>query len=217
MRRSVRDCPRIEEGGARDENARVSRVLVLHARLPEGPASPALEGLLARLPYGKRLELESRDEAGRHAGLAGLWIALEAAARVRGEVVSAGSLRFPQAGRPHLAGGPSFSITHGDTRVAAAVSDATLLGLDLEEFDPASCAERRRLERWTATEATLKAAGRGLRDAGSVALDEGLTAATLACDVYALVPVPLGPTVVASLASRARFDTLEVEEVCLPV
>ena len=200
----------------------MARVLVLHARLPDGPAPPVLAALLMRLPYAKRLELERRDAAGQAAALAGVWLALEAAARLRGCAVPAGSLRFPGSGRPHLAGGPSFSISHGVTRVAAAVSEDAGIGLDLEEVamdggDAVTMlAERRRLERWTATEATLKAAGRGLRDLRLVALDESRAMATLAGEVYRLAAVTMAERVVACLASSARIEAVEVAETILP-
>ena len=77
-------------------------------------------------------------------------------------------------------------------------------------------AERRRLERWTATEATLKAAGRGLRDLRLVALDESRAMATLAGEVYRLAAVTMAERVVACLASSARIEAVEVAETILP-
>ena len=106
--------------------------------------------------------------ARRSASLAGLWLALEGAARLRGRAADVASLRFPAGGRPQLAGGPFFSVSHGLTHVAAAVCESLEIGFDLEEADAgpgSSHGVREKLQRWTATEAALKAAGRGLREA----------------------------------------------------
>jgi phosphopantetheinyl transferase len=181
-------------------------VLVMHARLRGGAVPEALTRLLDQLPYAKRLDLERRDPGARRASLAGLWLALEGAARLRGCEVDVASLRFPADGKPYLEGGPHFSISHSPQHVAAAVCESVEIGLDLEEVDAGSgdsLAARQKLQRWTATEAVLKAAGRGLREARSVELDESLATGTLAGVCYRLRPVEISTDVVAHVATQS--------------
>jgi len=191
----------------------------MHARLRDGAVPEALALLLARLPYAKRLDLERRESGARSASLAGLWLALEGAARLRGRAADVASLRFPADGRPQLAGGPFFSISHGLAHVASAVCESLEIGFDLEEADAgpgSSHGVREKLQRWTATEAALKAAGRGLREARAVELDALLATATLAGARYWLSPVAIATGVVAHLAAPAAVEFLEVVELDLP-
>ena len=181
-------------------------VLVLHARRRGGEATEVLARLLGQLPYAKRLELERREPGARDASLAGLWLALEGAARLRGREVDVALLRFPPDGKPYLEGGPHFSISHGPQHVASAVCEAGEIGFDLEEVDAMSgdsLEARQKLQRWTATEAVLKAAGRGLREARSVELDNRLANGTLAGVRYRLKPVEISTHVVAHLAMQS--------------
>ena len=190
-------------------------VLVLHARRRGDAATEALTRLLGQLPYAKRLELERREPGARIAGLAGLWLALEGAARLRGREVDVASLRFPPDGKPYLEGGPYFSISHGPQHVAAAVCESVDIGFDLEEVGAASgdsSAVLHRLRRWTATEAVLKAAGRGLREARSVELDNLRESGMLAGVRYRLRPVEISTDVVAHLATLAPCESVEVVE-----
>jgi phosphopantetheinyl transferase len=194
-------------------------VLVMHARLRGNavPDDPAL--LLQRLPYAKRLDLERREAGARSASLAGIWLALEGAARLRGRAVDVTSLRFPADGKPYLEGGPHFSISHGLQHVAAAVCESVEIGLDLEDADPVSgdsSEARQKLQRWTATEAVLKAAGRGLREARSVELDESLATGMLAGVLYRLTPVEISTRIVAHLAMSAAVESVETVESFLP-
>ena len=122
-------------------------------------------------------------------------------------------------GRPQLAGGPFFSISHGLTHVAAAVCESLEIGFDLEEADAgpgSSHGVREKLQRWTATEAALKAAGRGLREARAVELDALLATATLAGARYWLSPVAIATGVVAHLAAPVAVESVEVVELDLP-
>lgn len=197
----------------------MARVLVLHARMGDDADAAAFATLLARLPYARRLALERRDERDRLLSLAGLWLVLEGASRVLGRPVAASELRFPEGGKPHLATGPPFSVSHGGTRVAAAVSESPEIGLDLEEVGTARAGapgDRARLARWTATEAVLKAAGRGLRDAQDVELDVSLAAGTLRGTGYRLTSVPIAESVIAHLASRGPVEQVAVVEMELP-
>ena len=191
----------------------MSDVLVLHAALPGLEALPAAAGLLARLPYARRLELERRDAAHRLAGLAGVALVLDGASRLRGRPADIAQLRFPAGGKPRLEGGPRFSISHSTTRVAVAVCERCEVGLDIED---AGGVRARSLERWTAIEAVLKAVGAGLRETGSVRLDDDLRSAMFADRRVHLLPLALSPGCVARLAAFDELTSIAVEEVALP-
>jgi phosphopantetheinyl transferase len=194
-------------------------VLLMHARLRGGAVPEDLARLLRRLPYAKRLELERREPGARCASLAGLWLALEGATRMRGRAVDVALLRFPADGKPYIDGGPHFSISHGLQHVAAAVCNTMEVGFDLEEIEAVSgdsMEARQKLRRWTATEAVLKAAGRGLREARLVELDNQLATGTLAAAGFRLKPVEISSDVVAHLATTAAIDSVEVVECSLP-
>lgn len=190
----------------------MDRALLLLGRIGDAPEA-ALDALLAALPYGRRLELEARDAAARRAGLAGTALALAALARMRGSRVRAAELAFPQGGKPAVPGGPDFSVAHAGDAVGVAVVQAGLVGFDLEPLVDA--ADRARLERWTATEAVLKAAGRGLRDAGEVELSPALDAGRLAARHYRLQCVDAGMDCLAWLASDRGLAGVDVERVDL--
>ena len=190
----------------------MDRALVLLGRIDDAPEA-VLDGLLAALPYGRRLELEARDAAARRAGLAGTALALAALARVRGSPVRAAELAFPQGGKPAVPGGPDFSVAHAGDAVGVAAVQAGLVGFDLEPLVDA--ADRARLERWTATEAVLKAAGRGLRDAGEVELSPALDAGRLAARHYRLHCVDAGMDCLAWLATDRGLAGVDVERVDL--
>jgi hypothetical protein len=194
-------------------------VLVLHAALPEGPAPSALRGLLERLPYARRLELERRDERGRYASLAGVHLALVGAERLLERPVATGELRFIDGAKPRLAAGPHFSISHGLGRVGVALSVSADVGFDLEEMragEGRTRVDAAKLARWTATEAVLKAAGRGLREARAVRIDDNLASGLLNGRVYRLCPVDLHDGAIAHLASAEPIGPIAVEEFVLP-
>jgi phosphopantetheinyl transferase len=194
-------------------------VLVLHAALPEGPAPSALRRLLEELPYARRLELERREERDRCASLAGLHLALTGATRLLERPVSPGELQFIAGAKPRLAAGPHFSLSHGPTRVGVALSVAADVGFDLEELHDGEGTPRpdaARLVRWTATEAVLKAAGRGLRDTRAVRLDDDLAAGRLDGRVYRLRLVELHSGTIAHLAATEVSGPIEIEEIVLP-
>ena len=190
----------------------MDRALVLLGRAGDAP-DVALEELLAALPYGRRLALEARDAAARQASLAGIALALAALTRLCGSPVRATGLAFPQDGKPALPGGPDFSITHAGAAVGVAAVPVGRVGFDLEPLVDA--ADRARLERWTAIEAVLKAAGRGLRDAAAVELSSALDAGRLAGRGYRLQPVDAGEGHVARLATMPGPVNVEIERVDL--
>jgi phosphopantetheinyl transferase len=213
----------------------MARVIVLHARLDPGPVErnpvngtdfrpsgvETLAALLEQLPYAKRLELERRDRAARHASLDGIGLALAGATSIRGRPFAPAELRFPMDGKPYFAGGPRFSISHASTRVAVALSDDIDVGIDLEDLGeprPGGGDPHRRLARWTAVEAVLKAAGRGLKNANAVRLDEALATGTLDGATYRLTPLSIAPDVVAHLATPRGTEppTVEISAAVVP-
>ena len=112
------------------------------------------------------------------------------------------ALRYPAGGKPALAGGPYFSISHSGTRVAVALSEHCEVGIDVEDL--ATAADADRLGRWTAVEATLKAAGSGLRRAGEVRLAADLASARIGEGTYRLQRLNLAPGCVAHLATAGE-------------
>jgi len=186
-------------------------VTVLHALLPAALSAPRVASLLARLPYARRLELESRDPAARNASLLGVELLLEGVLRLRGGALDLARLSFPQDGKPMLDGGPWFSISHAESRVAVALSDRCDLGIDLEEYSAARPDHAAR-QRWTATEATLKAVGLGVRYAREVRIDEQFETAQLREHILHLREVDLGPGCVAYLATLAPVGEVEVRK-----
>jgi 4'-phosphopantetheinyl transferase len=193
-----------------------NRVIVLHAELKGHRAARALQGLLEKVPYAKRLELERRSTDGCAASLCGLSLAVEGIGVLTGKRPAVGEFRFPQGGKPFLPGGPSFSISHCDSRVACAVASAGQIGIDLEDL-PSSrgvVQDRHRLQRWTAVEATLKAAGAGLRALSDVKLDEELSLARFDGRDYLLTPTQLDPEVIACVAATVEVAQWTIEQTC---
>jgi hypothetical protein len=186
----------------------MGRVIVLHASSP-GHARPEWEqDLLLRLPYARRLELEARDPQSRRASLRATVLLFEAASRLGLKNVGSGDLRFPEGGKPVVTGGPYYSVSHTRGRIACAASRDCDVGLDHEEYvgeEPPA-----RLTHWTAIEATLKAAGAGLRRARRVEIDPEFRFSRLDGTRYDLVPLDLGTGVVACLAASSRPDEIAV-------
>jgi phosphopantetheinyl transferase len=205
--------------GARAEDCgSMTAVIVLHAVLDAQTWRAADSRLLERLPYAKRLELEARDPAARLAGLRGIGLVQRGAARISGRDAVVADLCFPMGGKPQLRDGPVFSISHTAHRVAVALAANGALGLDLEDLaieGGGPGADRSRLDQWTATEAVLKAAGRGLRAAPDVEVDTANRVAMLAGRIYVLTPLTIAPDVVAHLATDGLPTAVELERVDL--
>ena len=165
--------------------------------------------MLERLPYARRLELESREPRSRRASLCGTALLFAVAGRLGYGAVEPAAMKFPEGEKPRVAGGPYFSISHTARRVVCAASRDCDLGVDHEEYtgdEPPA-----RLRRWTAVEATLKAAGAGLKRVHAVEVDPALRSARLDATVYQLQTLDLGPGVVACLAARSVPDAIEVQ------
>jgi phosphopantetheinyl transferase len=191
----------------------MSHVIVLQAGLAGDRDSAAEHGLLQRLPYARRLELERRDESSRGASLAALGLVLKGLSQLRGRPVRADELHFPQGGKPYCDGDECFSISHTSRRVAVALSRHCEVGVDVEELDSAAgpdAVARGKLAQWTATEAVLKAAGLGLRHAGDVALELDAGRARLAGREFFLRRLPLGPEVIAHLATAGPVESVRI-------
>ena len=117
--------------------------------------------------------------------------------------------------KPRFAHGPHFSISHTPACVACAVCVHVDLGLDVESAPSApGLVATRRLLQWTAAEATLKAAGAGLRRVADVRVD--LTALEAAFDGrrYVLRELLLAPDTLGHIASSEPVD-LDLEGVTL--
>jgi phosphopantetheinyl transferase len=189
----------------------VENAILLHARLSPGPGAGWAERLLQALPYARRLRLESADPAARRASLGGLALALTGARRC-GRPARVRELVLETEAKPRLRDGPAFSIAHTADRVGCVVSATTEVGLDFERL-PADVEASARLEllAWTATEATLKAQGRGLRHLGAVELD--LDRATAALDGHALRlhEVRLGSHTVGHVAAGVPLELAVIE------
>jgi len=192
----------------------MSDVIVLHAALA-GHSGAALEaGLMPRLPYARRLQLERCDAGTRRASLAAIDLLLQGALRLGAGSLDPAQICFPAGGKPFVEGGPRFSLSHSETRVAVALSSSCELGLDVEDVDrrEGAAAAPDALERWTATEAALKAVGEGLRSVGRVVLAPDLATARVGAVTVQLRPLSLAAGVVARLATVGPVGTVSVEE-----
>jgi len=186
------------------------QAIVLHAPPARFDAAGGAS-LLERLPYAYRLELERREAAERNASLLAVELLCDGFLRLRGARLDPSRLQFPQGGKPRLDGGPWFSVSHAGARVAVALSDRCDLGLDLEHIG-ASANDRDALERWTATEATLKATGAGIRRACDVQLATDLASARIDGVTVHLRRITLAPDCVARLGTLEPVDEVVVEE-----
>jgi phosphopantetheinyl transferase len=190
----------------------VKPVIVLHGA-PGGQGRASLERtLLPRLPYAKRLQIESSAPPVRLASLAALDLLLLGAARVAASPLDPARLCFPEGGKPYVEGGPEFSIAHCASRVAVALCVHGPVGIDVEESAPPA-GLRASLADWTATEAVLKALGCGLRESGAVTLAPDRTRAHAAGRTLYLQPLALAAGVVARLASLDPEVRPVIEEV----
>ncbi len=161
------------------------------------------------LPYAQRLELERRDATARRASLTGLGLVLVGAARLTQREFPPQAFTFPAGGKPRLAGGPYFSLSHSSSAVTCIVCADTDCGIDIEDrLDSAGSATVAKLQRWTATEAALKAAGLGLRATGEVALADLLGHAMVRRQRYELQPLDDMPGLIGHVAARKKLTPI---------
>jgi hypothetical protein len=188
----------------------MSEVMVLHAARLTAVDAARAQWLLDRLPYARRLELARRDAAARAASLLALELVLEAVTRLRGACPDMSRLSFPAGHKPSFSDGPWFSVSHSRTRVAVAASDRCDVGIDVEDrnglADPAA------LDRWTAIEATLKAAGCGLRYLREVRLAADLSTGEVSGQLVHLRGIAIAPDSVAHLATLQPVAAVRVAE-----
>jgi phosphopantetheinyl transferase len=144
-------------------------LILYHTDLSDHWPEEAARALAARLPYLKRLSVASGGEAGR-ASLAGVALALRALAAVLGRSVMASEIVFAQDAKPRL-GGPGaqadFSIAHSAALVGCAAVRGAQVGFDVEQGTD------EHLDSWVTREATVKAAGLGMRAVHEVTLAAG--------------------------------------------
>ncbi len=160
-------------GAAAFMQAVESQTLILYHTDLRGQWPEEAAGALAkRFRYLRRLALEG-DSAAARASLAGAALALQALRRVSGLALRPADLEYRPGAKPRLVAelaagaGCDFSIAHSGPHVACAAVKGTAVGLDLE------FGTHPRLPEWVAREATVKAAGAGMRAVGEVELAPG--------------------------------------------
>lgn len=182
-----------------------------YTEVPAQPWPALADVWLARLPEAKRAAiLRLRGAADRNASLLGVAL-LGAALAARAIAFDPGRLEYAARGKPRLGAGPDFSIAHAAGYVGCALATSGRVGFDLEAagvvapeslrlvLGGSGCARPAdATAAWVMTEATLKAAGRGLDAATLVRLTE--RAATLEGERFSLAPATLEPTLVAWIA-----------------
>lgn len=194
----------------------MQKVILLHAFVATSRPPRWASSLLEALPYARRLQLERADDARRFASLGGLALALSGAARLAPPGARVTDLVLDAESKPRFAtDAPAFSVSHSADRVGCALACGADLGLDLEDV-PAPDDDRavRELQRWTATEAALKAAGLGLRSVRDVILDEASSTATVGAMRYHLHALRVSPRTLGHLATT-QDALLEIDEVDL--
>jgi phosphopantetheinyl transferase len=191
----------------------MSRVILYHAALPGRLAPGAVQAVLERVAYGKRVSLAPSRE-GREATLAGIALALAAAGEASGSRIAPESLRFSPDGKPWLAaaGAPAISIAHSGRHAVAVASLDDEPGVDIEAAAESGLGAPR-LRDWCAREAVVKALGLGLRAAPEVRVNAG-PAGEASCRgmTLRLLPLCLAPGIVGWLATREPVAPLEIRE-----
>lgn len=190
----------------------MKRAILLHAPLSAVPRAPVwMDALLQALPYPRHVQLSRSRAAERQASLAGIALVLFGAERLTGRSHAPRELSFPPEQKPCFVAGPEFSLSHAATRVACIVTTTDACGLDIEDApaDGLDAAALDRLQRWTATEAVLKAAGLGLRSARDVTLDGDGARGAVGGREFALQPLRGIEGVVGHVAAAATLDWTE--------
>ena len=198
---------------------RVENAILLHASLTPGLRPACAERLLECLPYARRLRLESADPLARASSLAGLALALSAAGRAHGAAFAGvAALRLREDEKPRFEHGPHFSVSHTRSRIACIACTTDEVGLDLETpstTGPASSPSYEKLRWWTAAEATLKAAGAGLRRIRDVRVDLASLQSELDGRRYVLRELALAPDTLGHVASCRPVNLDIIESVGL--
>jgi phosphopantetheinyl transferase len=165
--------------------------------------------LLQALPYSRRLQLEGRSAPQRQASLAGIALALLGAEQVARRSFSPRDFSFPLDEKPVLRAGPAFSVSHSARYVACCIVDGFACGIDIEDLpQDIDMAGTDRLGHWTATEAVLKAAGRGIRSVNDVSLDPAGEFGVMGAVRYELRPLTGVSGWIGHVATRGRVSPL---------
>lgn len=180
---------------------------------------------LPRLPDVKRAAvLRLRERADREASLLGVALLASVFAELK-LAFDAAALVYPTRGKPHLSGGPDFSISHAGGIVACAVARTGRVGLDLEAAGTLETStaghvlseqERAAIEQgaldatdaWVMKEAVVKLMGRGIGALAAVRLRDGH--ASFEGESVRLHPIVLAPGFTAWLASDAATSRIVV-------
>lgn len=186
----------------------MSAAIVLHASLPAVPRRlPWAEPLLQALPYARRLQLEGRSGPQRDASLAGIALTLWGAERTTGRCFAPRDFSFPPDQKPVLRAGPEFSVSHSARSVACCVIGGVACGIDIEDLpQELDVTGAEKLRRWTATEAVLKAAGRGIRAVSQVTVDAAGDFGVVDGNRYELESLTITPAAVGHVATRGRVS-----------
>ena len=146
------------------------------ALFAERPAAWAPSAYRARLDAMRSREARART-------MAGLWLLEQGLAMRAYAPGHIDGLGFGAGGRPELAGGPWFSISHSGRLVACALDEAGVVGLDVEQRRDGISPRLRQwvatdgdfFERWCAREAAVKASGHvGLARIRAVTVDDAI-------------------------------------------
>jgi hypothetical protein len=186
----------------------MSTAIVLHASLPAGLRDMRWEApLLQALPYARRLQLEGRSAPRRQASLAGIALALLGVEQLAGRCFAPRDFSFPLGEKPVLRAGPDFSVSHSVRHVACCLVVGVACGIDIEDLPPdIDSAGTEKLRRWTATEAVLKAAGRGIRSVNDVSLDDAGQFGVVGAGRYELQPITSASGWIGHVATRGRVS-----------
>jgi phosphopantetheinyl transferase len=186
----------------------MNTAIVLHASLPAGLRQVRWEApLLQALPYARRLQLEGRSALQRQASLAGIALALFGAERVAGRCFAPRDFSFPPDEKPVLRAGTEFSVSHSARNVACCIICGVGCGIDIEDLpQDVDGTGAEKLRRWTATEAVLKAAGRGIRSVNEVSLDAEGAFGVVGAGRYELQALTGVPGWTGHVATRGRVS-----------
>jgi hypothetical protein len=105
-------------------------------------------------------------------------------------------------------------VSHSARTVACCVIEAVACGIDIEDLpQDVGVATVGKLLRWTASEAVLKASGRGLREVKQVAVDETGEFGVVGEERYELQSLTVMPGATGHVATRGRvsLSLLEIE------
>lgn len=204
-----------------------SRVMIATLAIDRGAARLLDSLTLSALPnqYHERLR-NMASESARQQTTAGLWLLKQLLAAAGEPLETLGRLGVSGNGRPKLAHGPSFNISHSRAMVACVLSHDRTVGLDIEartqRVPPRLVRETSEDEQaavaavptsffdfWCAREATIKASGHvGLGRLKRVRLSPGC--AHVDGEHWHLLPLTLASDYAACLASSAPVGSTDI-------